>query len=101
MGNLTLQQIRELPKTVPDAEAQRRVLERLRSVDDLVKGMTETTRTAQTRSRRLRASILAAAFSGTLVPQDPDDEPASVLLSQLVINHEAFHPRKGRRKAAV
>ncbi|MFN8894759.1 MAG: restriction endonuclease, partial [Betaproteobacteria bacterium] len=31
----------------------------------------------------LRQSILKAAFSGQLVPQDPRDEPASALLARL------------------
>ena len=31
----------------------------------------------------LRSSLLAAAFSGRLVTQDPDDEPASVLLERI------------------
>jgi len=35
-------------------------------------------------SDRLRSSILSAAFSGTLVPQDPTDEPASILLERIV-----------------
>jgi hypothetical protein len=35
------------------------------------------------RTQFLRASILAAAFSGKLVPQDPADEPASDLLRQI------------------
>lgn len=34
-------------------------------------------------SSALRRSILAAAFAGRLVPQDPDDEPASKLLERI------------------
>jgi type I restriction enzyme, S subunit len=35
------------------------------------------------RAERLRQSILKQAFSGRLVPQDPNDEPASVLLDRI------------------
>lgn len=52
---------------------------------------------ATERARALRRSILAAAFSGQLVSQDPSDEPASVLLERIRAEREAAGPRRGSR----
>lgn len=46
----------------------------------------------------LRQSILKKAFSGQLVPQDPNDEPASVLLERIRAERAA-QPKKHGRKA--
>ena len=56
------------------------------------------------RSDRLRQSILKQAFEGKLVPQDPRDEPASVLLARLAENRtqvgqSTTKPKTARRKA--
>ena len=41
------------------------------------------------RAARLRQAILKQAFEGRLVPQDPDDEPASALLARIQAQREA------------
>lgn len=49
------------------------------------------------KSEALRQSILKKAFSGQLVPQDPADEPASILLERIKAEKES---NKKKRKAA-
>jgi len=44
----------------------------------------------------LDSSILAKAFRGELVPQDPTDEPASVLLERIRKEREGRAPKKSR-----
>ena len=46
----------------------------------------------------LRQSILKRAFSGQLVPQDPDDEPASVLLERIKVEIAARSQNNARTK---
>ena len=45
----------------------------------------------------LRRSVLAAAFSGQLVPQALDDEPASVLLERIAASRPEQSTRRGAR----
>lgn len=54
-----------------------------------------------TRAEALRQSILKQAFSGKLVPQDPHDEPASVLLERIKAEKAKAPKSKRRRKATA
>jgi len=49
------------------------------------------------RAERLRQSILKRAFEGKLVPQDPNDEPASILLERIRAEREALGENAGSR----
>ena len=58
-------------------------------------------KTARAKVERLTPAILAKAFRGELVPQDPNDEPASALLARSEAERAAAPARKTRaRKAA-
>ena len=54
-----------------------------------------------TRADALRQSILKQAFSGRLVPQDPTDEPADILLQRINAARASQMPRGTNRKSKV
>jgi len=59
--------------------------------------------TSSRRAKALRQTLLAAAFSGRLVPQDPNDEPAALLLKRIQAEQatEAPPARRTRRAEAA
>ena len=95
--NLSLGLIKGMEIPVPSLETQRSVA---LQAEDIVLGSERLSATCTMAHRHvtaLRRSILAAAFSGALVPQDLNDEPASVMLERI----EASRPAKQRRKVGA
>lgn len=73
------------------------MVERIRRELEVIDRQRASILTAMTRLATLRRSVLAAAFSGQLVLQDPADEPASVLLERIAVEPaEAKPPRRKR-----
>lgn len=76
---------------------QQEIVRRVTALLDIIKSVEERYQQAQTHLDKIAQSILAKAFRGELVPQDPNDEPASVLLER--IKEERAKNEKETRKA--
>ncbi|HXH56506.1 restriction endonuclease subunit S [Iamia sp.] len=81
--NLSLGLVKAMRVPLPSLDEQDQVIAELEDHTTRLDRVHDETVAASRRSSALRRSILAAAFSGKLVPQDPDDEPASVLLERI------------------
>jgi type I restriction enzyme S subunit len=83
---------------LPPLDEQERIVaeieEQLSAIDALRSGIER----AQRRSASLRRAVLERAFRGELVPQDPSDEAASVLLDRIRTERAANPPRRRRRR---
>ena len=75
-----------------------RVLTEIESRLSEVAQLELTLTTSLQQAEALRQSILKKAFSGQLVPQDPHDEPASVLLAR--IKAEKIQHTHGSKKSS-
>lgn len=86
---------------LPHLEEQVEIAKRVQQLLSLADGMTARVNDAKKRIDALTQSILAKAFRGELVPQDPNDEPASVLLERIRAQRAAApKPKRGRKAAA-
>ncbi len=81
--NLTLELCRALPFPLPPLLEQATIKQFTDEAIGATKAMSDNIDRALKQSTAQRKNILKAAFSGQLVPQDPNDEPASVLLARI------------------
>jgi type I restriction enzyme S subunit len=80
---LGLEDIKSLIIPFPPLAEQERIVNHIESLTSLSDRLTATIEDEYSRAELLRRSILGSAFKGMLVPQDPDDEPAWILLERM------------------
>jgi len=99
--NLNLSKIKSFGISVPPHEEQTEIVRRveiLLAYADRLEAHLQTVRTA---ADRLTPALLAKAFRGELVPQDPDDEPATELLRRLGEARAVESPPRKMRTSKV
>jgi len=99
MGILNSKHLLELLVPAPEMAVQRALVAFVNRFNARVDALFRRLNAAKSRSDELEHASLAAAFCGALVPQDPSDEPASVLLERINAEREAPQPMKSKRGA--
>lgn len=98
--NLNLQIVKSITLPLPPNVEQCEIMQLLDGQFDQIRQQQRAVELALKQSAAQRKNILKAAFSGQLVPQDPNDEPASVLLQRIRAEraeHEAVRKLRGRK----
>lgn len=86
---------------LPTVDAQRVIARRTTTALREIESMVAEAATARHLLDRLDQAVLARAFRGELVPQDPADEPASALLDRIRARRAAAPKVKRTKRTAV
>ncbi|WP_459248176.1 restriction endonuclease subunit S [Streptomyces youssoufiensis] len=111
IAHLSSKRLKGVEFPIPPLDEQKQLVQ---ACDELLSNADAMERALQRnllRAQHLRASLLDRAFTGRLIPQDPTDEPASVLLDRIRAEREAQSgskagkarraPRRPRKVAAA
>lgn len=95
-----IRDVKTLPIPIPSLPEQHEIVRRVDTLFAFADRLEARLATARQQVEQLTPALLAKAFRGELVPQDPADEPASALLKRLAAQRESAPPAKGRRSKA-
>jgi len=102
---LNLSDLSTAPIKLPPPDEQTEIIRRVEALFALADQVQARYGAARARVDKLTPALLAKAFRGELVPQDPNDEPASVLLERLragkAENGQPASPKRRKAGAAA
>ena len=103
LEHFNTQSLAVLPLPLPPLPEQEQIVAEAERRLSVVDALELTIAANLKRAERLRQAILERAFTGRLVPQDPNDEPASALLERIRTEQESDRrpERAGRRVGAA
>ena len=98
--NINLEILEKVVIPIPPINEQLQIVQRLVDAFASASDQARAIGFALKQATAQRQNILRAAFSGQLVPQDPADEPASVLLERIRAERAAQGAQPRKRRAA-
>ncbi len=96
--NINIAILNEVAVPLPPLSEQQEIVRRVESLFALADQIEARHKKAQAYVDKLTQSILAKAFRGELVPQDPNDEPASELLKRIREQRSKSQEKPSRKK---
>ena len=99
---ISLERFRRFPLQLAPLTEQHEIVRRVESLFAYADRLEARYAAARARIERLTPALLTKAFRGELMPQDPNDEPASVLLERIRAA-QADQPiaKRGRKPPAI
>nr|WP_276591335.1 restriction endonuclease subunit S [Pseudomonas sp. GM_Psu_2] len=92
-----IKKMRKTELLYPPLDEQTEIVHRVEQLFAFADQLEAKVASAKSRIDHLTQSILAKAFRGELVPQDPNDEPASLLLERIQAQRAAAPKAKAKR----
>ena len=98
VNNINAREVQSFVVPLCSVDEQRLVIKQLRKGLSTIDALDREVKDQLSAAEVLRQAIMTTAFSGQLVPQEPNDEPASVLLDRIKAEREQIASRAMRRK---
>jgi len=100
LHTLSIGKVGTIAISTPSVAEQASIVAEVQRLFELADRLEARLRTAQRLAARLTPALLAKAFRGELVPQDPADEPAQALLDRVRAARASKPPGRLRRQPA-
>lgn len=98
LASINIKTLSALPLPIPPLPEQQEIVRRVESLFKKADEIETRYKKAKAFVDKLTQSILAKAFRGELVPQDPNDEPASMLLERIKVERTKQWPKRRGKK---